>query len=132
MIVAVDTNIAIYLVEHHPTWAPVARVALAAHLAAGATIALSDLARAECLVGPIRSGNTTLESAYRRFFAAVQMLPLTPATCERAAAIRVRSGMGVKLLDALHIAAAVEAGCSRFITNDAGLADCHDITVETL
>ena len=60
------------------------------------------------------------------------MLPLTPAVCERAASVRVASGMKIKLPDALHLAAAIVHGCGLFLTNDALLTVCTAIPVEVL
>jgi len=37
-----------------------------------------------------------------------------------------------KLGDSIHLAAAVEAGCDRFLTNDTRLSKFPDITVEVL
>lgn len=102
--------------------------------AAGDEIAVADIARAECLIGPLKHNNAPLLGDYRRFFASpiIRMLPMTPAVCERAAEVRIKSGMSIKLPDALHLAAAIEHGCGCFLTNDTKLARCTDITVEIL
>jgi hypothetical protein len=39
---------------------------------------------------------------------------------------------GFKPLDSLHLAAAAEHGCTRFLTNKAGLSGFTDIPVEVL
>lgn len=118
MIVYLDTNIVIYAVEGHPTFGPQARVRLASAQAAGDTLMMSDLTRMECLVGPLRSGNTALEAQFRAFFAAsgVQIVSITAAVCERAA--QIRAATGFKPMDSLHLAAAVEHGAGVFLTND--------------
>jgi predicted nucleic acid-binding protein len=71
-------------------------------------------------------------SLYDAFFARpdVRMLPITPAAFDRAAVIRAAHRF--KLGDSLHLAAAVEAGCDRFLTNDSRLLAFRDITVEAL
>lgn len=71
---------------------------------------------------------------YAQFFshAAVEMLPVTAAVCERAAEIRVASGLKIKLPDALHLATAAEHGSGLFLTNDSRLAGCAAIAVEVL
>jgi uncharacterized protein len=134
MMICLDANCVIYLIEKNPLWGPkvVARLA-AAHMV-GDSVATSDLARSESLIGPLISGDVALLSDYHRFFssAAVQMLPLTAAVCERAAEVRVASLMKIKLPDALHLAAAIEHGCGRFLTNDAQLSCCTAIPVEVL
>lgn len=132
--ICLDTNCVIYLVEKNPLWGPKVVARLATAKAAGDTVAVCDLARAECLIGPLKSGDAALMADYQRFFAsaAVQMLPLTTAVCDRAAEVRVASLLKIKLPDALHLAAAIVHGCGSFLTNDAQLKLCGAITVEVL
>ena len=134
MTICLDANCVIYLVEKNPLWGPKVIARLAVAKAAGDSIAVCDLARAECLVGPLKSGDAAILADYQRFFAspAVKMLPLSPAVCERAAEIRVAALMKIKLPDALHLAAATEHGCGRFLTNDVQLKRCSAIPVEVL
>jgi hypothetical protein len=81
-----------------------------------------------------REGDAAVYADFQRFFSSplVGMLPLTVACYERAAQVRVASAMRIKLPDALHLAAAIEHGCGLFLTNDAQLIRCPDITVEVL
>ena len=134
MMICLDANCVIYLIEKNPLWGPkvVARLAIAR--AVGDTVAVCDLARAECLIGPLKTGDVAMMADYQRFFssAAVRMLPLTATVIERAAEIRVTSVMAIKLPDALHLAAAIVHGCGLFLTNDAQLALCKAIPVEVL
>jgi hypothetical protein len=58
------------------------------------------------------------------------VLPVVPAVCDGAA--RIRAQYGFKPLDALHLAAAVEHGCTRFLGNDAQLKRLPDILAELL
>jgi uncharacterized protein len=132
MIVCLDANIVIYLVEQNPLWEPKVSARIAAFRAAGDEVSVSDAARMECLVGPFRTGNAADLASYTAFFAApsVRMLTITVAVWERAA--RIRAAHRFKALDALHLAAAVEHGCGRFLTNDAQLKSYPDILVEVL
>jgi len=132
MIVYLDANCVIYFVERNPVWWPLITARIAALRAAGDELAVSDLTRTECLVGPLRSGDATILASYQAFFSdpAIRVLPLTAPVCERAA--HVRATYGLKLPDALHLAAAIEHGCGLFLTNDAQLARCTDIPVEVL
>lgn len=134
MIICLDTNCVIYLVENNPLWGSKVVARLATARKVGDTLAVCDLARSECLVGPLKNGDAALLANYQRFFAspAVQMLPLTVAVCERAAEVRVASAMRFELPDALHLAAAIVHGCGLFLTNDAQLAHCTEIAVEVL
>ena len=54
-----------------------------------------------------------------RFFQSpdLNVLPLTSAIARR----RIRAQYGLKPLDSLHLAAAVEHGCDRFLSNGAQL-----------
>jgi uncharacterized protein len=134
MMICLDANCVIYLVEKNPLWGPKVVSRLATAKAAGDTVAVSDLSRAECLIGPLKTGDAAVLADYQRFFssAAVQMLPLTPAVCERAAEVRVAAAMKIKLPDALHLSSAIEHGCGLFLTNDALLVCCKAIAVEVL
>ena len=69
---------------------------------------------------------------YDDFFALpnVQIVPITQAVFDRATLIRAT--LNFKLADSLHLAAAVEAGCDLFLTNDTQLGRFPDITVEIL
>ncbi|MGH7171944.1 MAG: type II toxin-antitoxin system VapC family toxin [Gemmataceae bacterium] len=55
---------------------------------------------------------------------------MTAAVCDRAADLRVKYRF--KTPDALHLAAAIEHACDRFLTNDVQLKSCTEITVELL
>lgn len=134
MILCLDTNCVIYLIEKNPTWEPKVTARLAHATSVGDTFAVCDLARAECLVGPMKAKDAAREADFQRFFNSglVRMLPLDVAVYEQAARIRVATNMKIKLPDALHLAAAVQHGCGLFLTNDAHLTLCTEITVEVL
>ena len=134
MRICLDTNCVIYLIEKNPMWGPKIVSRLATATAAGDSVAVCDLARAECLIGPLKNSDAVVLAEYQRFFASptVEMLPLSVAVCERAAELRVTSAMRFELVDCLHLAAAIEHGCGLFLTNDAKLASCSGITVEVL
>ena len=93
-------------------------------------VAISDVHRLECLVGPITLGDALSLAEYNAFFANVEVLPITTAVWERS--VRIRATYGFKPLDSLHLAAATENGCNLFLTNDASLAGFPDTTVEIL
>ena len=132
--ICLDTNCVIYLIEKNPVWGPKVVSRLAMATAAGDTVVVCDLARAECLIGPLKNGDAVLLAEYQRFFASptVRMLPLSVAACERAAEVRVASAMRLELVDCLHLAASIEQGCGLFLTNDAKLVRCTAIPVEVL
>jgi predicted nucleic acid-binding protein len=96
-------------------------IRIAASRSGGDRLAISDFVRMECLVSPLRSGDATRIADFTAFFTApdVEVLGITSALCDRAAA--VRATYGFRPLDSLHLAAAVEHGCGLFLTNDAQL-----------
>jgi predicted nucleic acid-binding protein len=129
-----DANVVNYFVEQHPVWGSKIIARLAALRVAGDALAVCDLARTECLAKPLANGDIAVLADYQAFFSDpdVQMLAITPAVCERAARIRAATAFRLKVPDCLHLAAAIEHGCGLFLTNDAQLAQCRDITVEIL
>lgn len=132
MIVCLDANIVIYFVERNPVWEPKVTATLKAIAAAGDSLAVSEAALLECLVGPLQSGDSAIVADYQRFFASpdVQMLAVTAAAWQRAA--QLRAVFNFQPLDSIHLASAAEHGCGRFLTNDAALARCTAIAVEVL
>jgi predicted nucleic acid-binding protein len=127
----IDSVILIYHYEAGPFQARAVRW-LAASAAAGDELAISDLVRMECRVGPLRSGATTELAMLEGFFLQpdVRKIPLNSAVFDRAAQIRATHGF--KTPDAIHLAAAIESGCDRFLTNDARLARFTGLAVEIL
>jgi uncharacterized protein len=132
VLIFLDTNPVIYFVEQPPVWGAIATARIAGLRAAGDRLAVSDLVRMECQVGPLKTGDATRLSDFATFFASpdVRVLPITGAVCDRAA--RIRAAHNLKPLDSLHLATAVEHGCDVFLTADARLARFPDITVEVL
>lgn len=74
----------------------------------------------EVLVRPLRAGRLDLVHRYRMLLsdsAIVGVLPVTESVAERAALLRAQQGL--RLADALQLAAVTLAGATGFITNDA-------------
>lgn len=130
--VYLDANMVIYFVEQPPVWGPKAVARIAALLQTDRVVATSDLARLECQVKPLRLRDSALLASFTSFFASadVQVLARTAGVCNRAASIRADHNF--KPLDSLHLAAAVEHGCTGYLTNDAQLARFPDIPVGVL
>lgn len=127
-----DSVILIYYFEGIPSFKARATARLAAQWNVGDTFALSDLVRLECRMLPIRLGDAALLGDCDNLFTQpnVTLVPMTTAVFDRATVIRATHNF--KALDALHLAAAVEAGCDRFLTNDTRLSTFTDIPVEVL
>jgi predicted nucleic acid-binding protein len=131
-VVFLEASPVIYLIEQPATAGPKVAERVRELLASGERLAVSYLVRMECLVGPLKANDTELLAHYVTFFQSpdLSVLPVSPAVCDRAA--RVRAEYRFRPLDSLDLAAAVEHGCSRFLTNDAQLKRFADIPVETV
>jgi predicted nucleic acid-binding protein len=122
-----DSNIVIRLVEQKtPAWQVLA--AQLAALAGGDSLyVVSDLVHMECLVKPLALGDTAMRALYEAYLDTLDVVALTRSVCVRAAGIRARHRFGTP--DALHLAAAIEAGCDAFVTSDRRLSGFPEIEV---
>jgi predicted nucleic acid-binding protein len=125
-------SVIIHLFDHTGPLQARAVARLALLQGAGDSIGATDLTRLECRVQPLRMGDATRLAVFDAFFARpdVQLLPITTAVFDRAT--QLRAAHNFKLGDSLHLAAAIEGRCDRFLTNDARLSRCPDIPVEVL
>ncbi len=81
-----------------------------------------DLVLAELMVKPLRDGLSEIAEEYARdlpSFPNLRFCSMTQAVVTAAARLRGNSNLG--LIDALHLATAVDAGCTVFLTNDAAI-----------
>ncbi|MCS7065774.1 MAG: PIN domain-containing protein [Fimbriimonadales bacterium] len=117
MRVYLDTSVVIYLVERIEPFCSVALNLIPAQ----AQLVSSELALAESLVVPFRQQNPALIQAYRSFFQTVlrEVSPVSWTVLEQAA--QLRAVHRFTLLDAVHCASAMAAGCDWFLTNDTDL-----------
>ena len=132
MRVFLDSVIIIYYLDHTGDFQAQAAKRLAACHAAGDEIAINDLVRMECRVDPIRKGDSLRLARFDGFFSHpdVHVVPITSAVFDRAA--QIRAAHGYKTIDSINLAAAAEATCDLFLTNDTQLSDFPDIAVEIL
>ena len=130
--VFLDTNAVIYLIEQPAGLGAKTKARVNVLLANGERLAVSDLVRMECQVGPLKANDPLLLAQYVTFFQSpdVSVLTIAPAVCDRAA--RIRAQHGFKPLDSLHLAASVEHRCTLFLTSDAQLKRFPDLSVEIL
>jgi predicted nucleic acid-binding protein len=132
-LLGLDTAPLSYLVEDHPRYAPLVtdvadRIANRQFVAVTSVISL-----AEVLVQPLARGDRYLQQRFRDLLLhgdEIRALPVTVAMAERAAELRARYGM--KLPDAIQIAAALAEDCEAFLTNDRRLARVTEIRVLVL
>jgi predicted nucleic acid-binding protein len=127
-----DSVILIYFLEGNPAFKARATARLAVLQSIGDILVTSDLVRLECRMHPMRLGDTTTLGDYDLLFGhpGIERVVFATAVFDRATIIRATYNF--KLGDSPHLAAAAEAGCDRFLTNDARLSRCTDIAVEVL
>ncbi len=92
----------------------------------------SRLTRLECRVQPLRSKNRALLALYETLFAGpeIKLLEITSQVVEKAT--ELRASLNLKTPDALHLASAILAQASVFMTGDHKLARCTEISVDVL
>ncbi len=118
----VETPAVIYTIEAHPVYAPLLRPLWQAAQARSVQIVTSELTLLETLVHPLRNQDGALQAAYERLLLStpeVTLLPIGLDVLREAARLRA-SIAGLRTPDALHAATALLAGCTLFLTNDAG------------
>jgi uncharacterized protein len=132
MLIYCDSAILIYWLDQVGPFHLRAERHVQALLTAGNRLAVSDLTRLECRVGPLKRRDTAAVTAFDGFFLRpeVVLVPLTAAAFDRAA--RLRADLNFKTPDALHLAAAIESRCDRFLTHDLRLSRCKDIPIDIL
>jgi predicted nucleic acid-binding protein len=80
----------------------------------------SELARLETRLLAIRNKNQDILRQFDSFFMACEIIELDRTVFEKATLLRANSNL--KTPDALHLAAAIQANCHEFWTNDKQLA----------
>ena len=132
MLTYLDSVIVIDLLDHLGHFQVRAANWIATASAAREFLAVSDLSRFECRVGPVRSSDLQRLADFDGFFVQpdVRLVPLPGAVFDRATVIRADDRF--KIADSIHLAAAIESKCDRFLTNDLRLSRFPDITVEIL
>jgi predicted nucleic acid-binding protein len=113
-----DTNTLIYLIENRSGLSASIRARMYPAYDAVPVLVFSELTRMECRVRPLKMNDTTTLIAYEQLFSntSYQMLGFSRAIFDLATQLRVEYGL--KTPDALHLAAALHAGCDEFWSND--------------
>jgi predicted nucleic acid-binding protein len=131
-VIYADANVVIRLIEGDATTRAPLEARLLPLRGTGRFLLTSRLTRLECRVKPLRASDVAVLGLYDAFFssAEVEVLDLTAAVVEKAT--ELRAALNVKTPDALHLASAIVAGATAFLTGDKGLARCAEIAVEVL
>ena len=120
--VYLDTNVFVYFLDRNPDYFSVVAPIIEA-IDSGLIIGYTgDAAIAETLVKPYQTGNPALVASFKAFFSMEDFLSIQPHDAgifDLAAQLRAKRGL--KFIDALHYATAIQAGCKFFLTNDGGI-----------
>ena len=114
-----DSSVLICFVEENPTHIANLDRLFGAIADGRLEAACSAMTLMECLVAPYRSANTALAEQYEAILTGSRGLRLVHVDLDllRAAA-QIRAATRVKTPDALHLASALRAGCTAFVTHD--------------
>lgn len=129
-LVGIDTAPFIYLWERHARYFAVSE-ALFRHLRPPQVRGVTSMVTLiEACVYPQQQGRMDLVQAYERsllFSEQVLLLPIDLALARHT--VRLRAQYGIRVPDALQIAAALETGAQLFVTNDRRLSRVKEIEV---
>jgi len=123
-----DANILIYLIEGHSEYTPIVGKMLIDLEKRGGVPIISDLCRCECLIGPAKQGNQALVRRYEDAFndaTEFEFIDFMPSTLEQVPDLAAQCGL--KILDAMHLSLALQAGCDGFATNDRGFESAETL-----
>jgi predicted nucleic acid-binding protein len=115
----VDANIFIYFVEGEGAEREAATALFVEAAERGVQLVTGEITIAECLRGALKNSDETAASTYRDLLSnddIVEMITADPVLFEYAALAGCM--FSLKLIDSIHIASAMIAGCDAFLTND--------------
>lgn len=117
--VFLDTMVFAYHLGDHPRYRPLTRPVLGATEAGALRALTTTVCVAEVLVPAARSGDRDLFAAYYLFLRNFPNLTILPIDIDMAReAATVRGQTGLRMPDALHVAAAQRASADIILTND--------------
>jgi predicted nucleic acid-binding protein len=128
--VYLDTNVFVYYLDGNPDYFSVVAPIIEA-IESGLIIGYTgDAAIAETLVKPYQTDNLALAASFKAFFRMDNFLAIQPHDAEAFdLAAQLRAKRGLKFIDALHCATAIQAGCKFFVTNDGGVQSSNVLEV---
>jgi predicted nucleic acid-binding protein len=112
----VDSAPLIYVVEAHQKWRHRFRPVFEAHEEGRFRLAITTIAIAEVLTGPLRSGDEALARRYHSTFESWHRVDLNLGIAESAA--RFRASHRLKLPDAIQAASALAINADALVTHD--------------
>ena len=132
--VFIDTAPIIYYIEAHPRYGPLVSDIVAAFQSGRLTAFSSVITLVEVLPKPIEAGNEALAKEFSDFLTAgqnISMMEITSGIAQSAGNFRGRYSF-LRTMDAILIAASLEAEADAFTTNDSKLKRVSEIRVVVL
>lgn len=126
-LIAIDTPVFIYHFEAHSRYQKLTTPIFEAIESGGCSAVTSTLARLEILVRPLKENRADLADSYRFLldtFPNLRQIAIDQEVADRAAELRAASGLATP--DSLHLACALNAGATLFITNDSDFSKEFD------
>ncbi|HWG05497.1 MAG TPA: PIN domain-containing protein [Beijerinckiaceae bacterium] len=115
-LVLVDSAPVIYFLEGHPRFGPRFQPLFEAHAGGRLRFAVTTVAVAEVLTGPLRTGDDELARRYRTILESWQLVALDIDIAESAA--RLRASLRLELADAVQAASALAINAAALVTHD--------------
>ena len=130
--VYVDTAVLIYSVEGHPDYRELLRPLWLKLKASELEVISSELSLMEVLIVPLRNKDTALVNDYEQLMLEgdMQLIPISQTLLREAA--RLRATTNLRTPDAIHVATAMNTGCTLFLSNDRGLRGISHLSVVIL
>ena len=133
----VDSNAIIHFVERRDVKQGKIGAMIASTVEGGELIVVSEIGVAECLYGAYKFlygayklKSAELEARYLELFSSSTVFDIVPVDGDRLkSAARLGARKGLKLVDAVHFAAAVERNCKVFLTDDERIKSSDGVAV---
>ena len=122
-----DSAPIIYILEGDPRFAPRFRPLFEAHGAGRVRFAVTTIAVAEVLTGPLQNGDEALARRYRAILESWQLIELNVDIAESAA--RLRAAVRLKLADAVQAASALAVNAAALVTHDRDFSRVRSLRV---
>ena len=123
----VDSAPIIYVLEGHRTFGPRFKPIFEAHADGRLRFAVSTIAIAEVLTGPLQAGDEALARRYRAILESWRPIPLDLDIAESAA--RLRASLRLKLADAVQAASALAIDAAALVTHDRDFSRVRSLRV---
>lgn len=131
--VGIDSSPFIYLIEAHPLYLPLVTPLFERVDAGEINAVTSTITVAEVTVLPLRQQKYNLHEQYLKLLLNNRNLEVVSVDVQVAqTAAELRSKYGVRLPDAIQLAAAILAKCDMFVTNDCALKQIAEMPILVL